>query len=258
MNTRRMPRFDRVERVVHWTNAAFFFVLIATGAALYIAPLSTLVARRELMKSIHVWAGLLLPIPVVLALLVPAGRQFRRDIGRANRFTNDDRLWWSKRTRARARLGKFNPGQKLNLVFIGASIVVMLGTGALMRWPDQLNLRDSWRTGATFVHDWTFVVLCAVIAGHIVFAWRDPASLRSMVRGWVPEQWAREERPRWWAEFADPALPDPIEPASANPIENVEAGADEGRGEALARAGEVSVIDAVDGGAGDRSGGREL
>jgi formate dehydrogenase subunit gamma len=193
----------------------------------------------------------LLPIPVLLALLVPAGRQFRRDIGRANRFTNDDRLWWSKRTRARARLGKFNPGQKLNLVFIGASIVVMLGTGALMRWPDQLNLRDSWRTGATFVHDWPFVVLCVVIAGHIVFAWREPASLRSMVRGWVPEQWAREERPRWWAEVVSA---DEL----ANPIENVEAGVDEGRGEALARAGEVSVADAVDGGAGDRSGGREL
>ena len=75
-----LRRFDRLERFVHWTNATLFFVLIATGAALYIAPLSTLVARRELMKTIHVWAGYLLPIPVLLALLLPAGRQFRRDI----------------------------------------------------------------------------------------------------------------------------------------------------------------------------------
>jgi formate dehydrogenase subunit gamma len=237
---------------VHWSNATLFFVLIATGASLYIAPLSTIVARREMVKTVHVWAGLVMPIPVLLALLIPAGRQFRRDIARANRFTNDDRLWWSKRTRARAQLGKFNPGQKLNIVFIGAAIVVMLGTGALMRWPDQLNLRDSWRTWATFTHDWTFVVLCVVIAGHIVFAWRDPASLRSMVKGWVPESWAREERPRWWAEIARARgeLPDAVE--------HVEAGADEGLGEALGRAGEMALVDPVDGGARDGGRGREL
>jgi formate dehydrogenase subunit gamma len=253
MNTRRIPRFDRVERTVHWTNATLFFILIATGASLYIAPLSTLVGRRETLKTIHVWSGMLLPIPVLLALLLPGGRQFRRDIARANRFTADDRRWWSKRTRARAQLGKFNPGQKLNVFFIGAAIVVMLGTGLLMRCPDQLDLRDSWRTGATFVHDWTFVVLCVVIAGHIVFAWRDPASLRSIFKGWVPEQWARDERPRWWAEVVRASV-DP----SGDPGSDVEARADEGAGEAGKRAGEVPGVDPVHGRAADRVGEREL
>ena len=250
MNLRRIPRFDRVERIVHWTNATLFFVLIATGAAMYIGPLSTLVARRELVETIHVWAGLFLPMPVLLALLLPAGRQFRRDIARANRFTNDDRLWWSKRTRVRAQLGKFNPGQKLNLFFIGGAIAVMLGTGVLMRWPEQLNLRDSWRTGATFTHDVIFVVLCVVIAGHIVFAVRDHASLRSMSTGWVPEEWAREERPRWWAEM--------VRGSAVDATEHVETGADEGLGEALLRAGEVTFVDPVDGRAGDGLGRREL
>ena len=250
MNLRRIPRFDRLERFVHWTNTTLFFVLIATGAALYIAPLSTLVARRELMKTIHVWAGYLLPIPVLLALLLPAGRQFRRDIARANRFTNDDRLWWSKRTRVRAQLGKFNPGQKLNVFFIGGAIVVMLGTGLLMRWADQIELRDSWRTGATFVHDSMFVVLCAVILGHILFALRDRPSLRSMRTGWVPEEWAREERPRWWAEM--------VRGSAVDAGEHVEAGADEGLGEALLGAGEVTLVDPVDGRAGDGLGRREL
>lgn len=249
MSLRSIPRFDRLERIVHWSNATLFFVLIATGASLYITPLSTLVARRELVKTIHLWSGFLLPIPVLLGLLLPAGRQFRRDIARANRFTNDDRLWWSKRTRPRAQLGKFNPGQKLNVVFIGAAIVIMLGTGSLMYWPDELNLRDSWRTGATFVHDWTFVVLCVVIAGHIMFAWRDKASLRSMRTGSVPEEWARAERTRWWAEMVR---------ESADPTEHVEAGVDEGLSEAFLGAGEVTLVDPVDGRAGDGGGRREL
>jgi formate dehydrogenase subunit gamma len=258
LNIRQVPRFDRIERYVHWTNATLFFVLIATGAAMYIGPLSTLVARRQLVETIHIWAGLLLPIPVLLALLVPAGRQFRRDIARANRFTNDDRLWWSRRTRVRAQLGKFNPGQKLNLFFIGGAIVVMFGTGAVMQWASVLNVRDSWRTGATFTHDVIFVVLCVVIAGHILFALGDRASLRSMRTGNVPEEWAREERPRWWAEMVRGSAVDEAEPASANPTEHVEAGVDEGLGEALLGAGEVALVDPVDGRTRDRGGSREL
>ena len=39
----RFPRFDRVERVVHWCNATLFLVLLFTGASLYVGPLSTLV-----------------------------------------------------------------------------------------------------------------------------------------------------------------------------------------------------------------------
>lgn len=253
MSSRRIPRFDRVERAVHWTNATLFFILIGTGASLYIAPLSTIVGRRETVKTIHVWSGMILPIPVLLALLLPAGRQFRRDVARANRFTADDRRWWSKRTRASAQLGKFNPGQKVNVFFIGAAIVVMLGTGLLMRFPDSINLRDSWRTGATFVHDWTFVVLCVVIAGHIVYAWRDPVSLRSMFKGWVLEQWARAERPRWWAEMARASVD-----AGGDPGRDVEARADEGVGEPGERAREVPGVDPVHGGAADRVGEREL
>ena len=37
----RLPRFDRVERALHWANATLFAVMMATGAALYVGPLST-------------------------------------------------------------------------------------------------------------------------------------------------------------------------------------------------------------------------
>src|SRR5471032_590890 len=95
----------------------------------------------------------------------------------------------------------------------------MLGTGSIMRWFEPFP--DYIRTGATFVHDWTFVTLFVVIVGHIMFAFGDPDSLRSMVRGWVPEQWARRERPRWWAEEL-----------SARAGGDVETSLDEGLGEA--------------------------
>jgi formate dehydrogenase subunit gamma len=247
-DTRRFPRFDRAERMIHWANATLFLILLFTGASLYVGPLSTFVGHRHAVKTVHVYAGLLLPIPVLLGLLLPAGRQFRRDLRRVNRWSDDDRRWWLPSFHGRAQLGKFNPGQKLNAIFIGAAIVVMLATGSIMKWFDHFS--DSQRTGATFVHDWTFLALCFVIAGHILFALSDFDSLRSMVRGWVPEKWARNERPLWWAEL-DAAM-------SARAGGDVEAGVDQRVGEAGVGAGEVAVGDAVHGGAADGVGGREL
>jgi formate dehydrogenase subunit gamma len=195
----RIPRFDRTERVVHWCNAILFLTLLATGAALYAGPLSTLVGRRVLVKTIHVYAGLLLPIPVLLGIALRSGAQLRADLHRLGRWDTQDKLWW--RRRARAQLGKFNPGQKLNATFVGASIVVMLGTGAIMRWFEPFP--DDWRTGATFVHDWFAIALFVVIAGHILLGLADPEARRSITRGWVSAAWARAHRPRWYEEVSN-------------------------------------------------------
>src|SRR5215213_3443966 len=84
--TREAPllRFDRVERTVHWVNATLFGVLMLTGAALYAGPISTLVGNRELVRSVHVWTGVLLPLPLVLGVLGRRGRRLRTDLGRLN------------------------------------------------------------------------------------------------------------------------------------------------------------------------------
>jgi formate dehydrogenase subunit gamma len=247
---KRFPRFDRTERVVHWTNATLFFILIATGASLKLGSLSTVVAHRHTVKTIHVIAGFLLPLPIIVAILLHSGRQFRRDLSRLNRWTDADRLWWSPRTRRDAQLGKFNPGQKLNAIFIGAVIVVMLMTGSILAWPDPF--RDSWREGATFVHDSTWLVVMIVIAGHIIFATRDLDSLRSIFKGWVPESWARRERPAWWAEIVAARA------SSGDAVGDVSAGGEQRVDESGARAGEVPVVDVVDARAGDRLGGGDL
>ena len=196
---RRLPRFDRVERVVHWTTAALFFLLLVTAAVLYFGELSTLVGRRGLVRQVHVVSGLLLPLPLLLALVGRWGRGLLADLRAFNRWNADDRRWlrsWGRDPDV--RLGKFNPGQKLNAAFVGGAMGVMLASGSIMYWFDPFPL--SWRTGATFVHDWTAIALALAIAGHIRMALGDRDALRSMVRGWVPAEWARRHRPRWYEE----------------------------------------------------------
>jgi len=193
-----LERFDRLERTVHWTTAALFFTVMLTGAALYAGPISALVGRRELVRTLHVVAGLGLPVPLLVGLLGRRGANLRADLGRINRWIPDDRVWLRRRTRDRARLGKFNAGQKLNATFLGAAIVLMLGTGIMMKWFESFPL--SWRTGATFVHDWVALGVWIAVIGHIVFAMRDPEALASMRGGKISARWARTKRPRWYEE----------------------------------------------------------
>src|SRR5438045_752648 len=99
-------RFDRVERTVHWVNATLFVVLMFTGAALYAGPVSTLVGNRELVRMVHVYSGLALPIPLLLGVLGAHGARLRRDLSRLNRWSRDDARWFRRRRRRQVVLGK--------------------------------------------------------------------------------------------------------------------------------------------------------
>src|SRR6266480_4367284 len=75
-----IPRFDRVERAAHWTTAALFGILMLTGAVLYAGPFSAMFGRRELFRQVHVYAGILLLVPILLGAAGRWGAQLRRDV----------------------------------------------------------------------------------------------------------------------------------------------------------------------------------
>lgn len=209
-------RFDRTERLLHWSTAILFLVLLATGMTLYIGPLSALVGRRVLLKDVHVIAGVLLPAPLLVAYAGRWRAGLRKDVRRLARWSTDDRRWllsWGRR--GRATMGKFNAGQKLNATFVAGCIPLMLVTGSIMRWFEPFPL--DWRTGATFVHDWLALGLLVVIVGHIGKALAEPVALRSMQRGMVPAAHVQAHHPRWWRELEVPE-PDPEAPVADGPV----------------------------------------
>ncbi len=209
-------RYDRAERVLHWSNAALFLLLLGTGMALYVPQLSSAVGRRVLVKDVHVISGLLLPVPLLLAYAGSWRAGLRRDVRRFARWSVDDRRWLlSLGRRRRTRLGKFNAGQKVNAIFVAGCIPLMLATGVIMRWFDPFPL--AWRTGATFVHDWIAVLLVLVVVGHIGKALAEPVALRAMVRGTMPRAHVERHHPRWSAELdaADP--PEPVGDVGQSP-----------------------------------------
>jgi formate dehydrogenase subunit gamma len=202
--TRRVAhlmRFDRVQRTAHWANAALFGALIFTAIPLYFGSFFGVVLPRHLIEQIHLWSGLALPIPIIISLLGPWGRSMRRDVRRVNAWTREEIRWLQTRGRSTLEADKFNPGQKLNAIFIGAVILVMLVTGSMLQWFRFFSV--SLRQGATFVHDVFAFAIFAVVIGHIFMAVTHRDSLRSIFKGWVSEQWAAAHASRWLKESRD-------------------------------------------------------
>jgi formate dehydrogenase subunit gamma len=169
MGTHPRPRrFDGTERLLHWSTATLVGICLVTAACLSFPLLATIVGRRDVVKTIHVLAGLSLPLPLAIARLGPWSAALRADIRRLNRFDDLDRQWVRTLGRHRHRPGphgKFNAGQKLNAAFDVGAVLLLLVTGSMMKWFGPVPL--TFRTGATFVHDWTAFAFFVVLVGHV-------------------------------------------------------------------------------------------
>ena len=74
---RRLARFSRTERAVHWVYAAAFVVLLGSGLCLYLPSLAEAVGRRPLLKTIHVYTALALIAALVVVVVVGDRRSLR-------------------------------------------------------------------------------------------------------------------------------------------------------------------------------------
>ena len=182
---RRLLRFTRTERAVHWVHATAFCILLGSGLCLYLPSLAEAVNRRPLLKSIHLytaasWAGALLLIFVL---------GDRRSLLRTAREV--DRLDPN---------GRMNRGQQLNTIVTAAFAILFAITGFLL-WYGERDTR--FRFASTLlVHDWLMYVSFVLFLGHLYYALILPStrhSLSGMTRGWVREDWAKRRHPGWVA-----------------------------------------------------------
>jgi formate dehydrogenase subunit gamma len=201
----RLPRFTRAERYVHRVTAWLVLVLTVTGATLYDESLALLVGRRAWVEGTHIAAGLLLAVPTLVGLaLSPA---FRADVRLLGRWTRSDLDWLRRKDRRLAGLptGKFNGGQKLASALVAGAGIVLLATGVLLIAPARVDLPVAVRQGATITHDlFTFAVL-ALLAGHILLAYRHPEARAALRTGLVDRGYAEREHAAWAAVAGPPA-----------------------------------------------------
>ena len=199
--TRLLLRFNRTERSLHWTHAVAFLLMLATGLILMLPTLSEIVARRQLVKNVHLWTAGAWGVLIAIIIAVGDRRSLRQDWREAESLDSDDRRWLLGR---RVTQGKFNAGQKLNVLLTAAFAVLFLVSGVFL-WLGERDHRFLL-DGTGTVHVVLTWVSLVILVGHLYLAVFHPSTrhaLRGITRGDVREDWAERHHAKWAAP-ADP------------------------------------------------------
>ena len=165
-STRRLSRFSRTERTLHWVHASAFVVLLASGLCLYLPSLAELVGRRPLLKDIHVYTAVAWLAALALILLAGDRRRLLATAREIDRFDDDDLAWLRRKD---APQGRFNAGQKINAIVTAALAVLFAITGFFL-WYGERN--HAFRLeNALLVHDWLMYISFFLLLGHLY--WRS-------------------------------------------------------------------------------------
>lgn len=191
----RIHRFTLTERLLHWTHASGFFVMLATGLILYLPSLSTWISRRNVVKNVHIWTAVAWAVAIACIFVLGNRRALLADWRDAETFDRDDRRWLTGR---RARQGKFNAGQKLNVILTVAFALLFALSGFFL-W---LGERDHTFlfAGTGTLHEMLTFVSVAVLVGHLYLAVIHPSTrhaLRGITTGDVDEEWAARHHAKW-------------------------------------------------------------
>jgi formate dehydrogenase subunit gamma len=191
-------RFSRTERLLHWANAIGFFVLLATGLALYLPSLSILIGRRQILQTVHFWTGVGWISVLVAIILLGDRRGLLRTARELDGFDEDDLRWLTGKP---AAVGRFNAGQKLNSLLTAAFAVLFLVSGLLL-WFGERNTRLRFAS-TVILHDGLMYISVVLLLGHLYLSLIHPTtrhSLRGMTLGTVSEEWAARHHSKWSPE----------------------------------------------------------
>ena len=125
-----VERFTRTERTLHWVHATGFFAMLATGLVLYLPALSEFVARRNLVKNVHIFVAVAWAIAIVLVFALGDRRRLAADWREIETLDRDDRRWLRGRPAAQ---GRFNAGQKLNAI-VTAAFALLFAISGFFLW----------------------------------------------------------------------------------------------------------------------------
>ena len=190
-----VERFGRTERALHWVHATGFFAMLASGLVLYLPALSELVARRNLVKNVHIFTAVGWALAICLVVALGDRRRLADDWGEIEAIDRDDRRWLVS---GRADQGRFNAGQKLNAI-VTVAFALLFALSGFFLWLGERDHRFLL-DGTGTVHETLTLASVALVSGHLYLAVIHPRTrhaLRGITLGDVREDWAREHHAKW-------------------------------------------------------------
>ncbi len=192
---RRLQRFTRTERTLHWVHATSFFALLATGLILYVPSLSIWISRRNLVKNVHIWVAVAWLAAIVVIIVAGNRKRLAADWREIETIDRDDRRWLRGR---KAPQGRFNAGQKVNALLTVAFALLFALSGFFL-WLGERDHRFLF-SGTGTLHDVLTFASVGLLVGHLYLALIHPTTrhaLRGMTTGEVDEAWAQRHHAKW-------------------------------------------------------------
>lgn len=198
-----LHRFGPYEIAFHWAVVLPYVAVASSGvASLLQKNLGVTWISPSTLLDVHLGAGLALLVIPILVLAASPPAPFVRNLRECLRWGLAD-LWWLHASPLRVfiprlrlpREGRFNPGQKLNLLHVAFLVPVVSGTGVTLWIAGQslLLVRLIHLGGATLS-----IVLAA---GHVYLAVAHPSTRKAiggMFHGRVSEDYAERHHPLWF------------------------------------------------------------
>lgn len=197
----RVPRYGAASRIIHWTIAVGYVLLMLSGFALFhpgLYWLSAIFGGGSYMRILHPFIG-------VGFALVFLG--YAAGLWRSNLLLPADRIWLKKSLAVMQKKadvpvpGKYNAGQKMMFWAVTIVIPVLLVTGIFIWRP---YFADSFtadtRSAANLVHAIFGFLMFVVIGIHVYAAYWTKGSIAGMTRGYVSRAWAKAHHLAWYRQ----------------------------------------------------------
>jgi len=196
-----MVRKASTEEIVnHWIMAISCLILIVTGYGFLfqLKGVYALFGGNYAMKVIHNWTGLVFTVSLFATMF----NYLRESLT----FDADDWAWikmgggyLSKSAVKAPPMGKLNTGQKFYYLMILAAGVMIAASG-LAIWFIQGN--RSLTQISHLVHNLAFILFVIAVPAHAYLGTlANPGTLRIMIYGTVPLEFARKKYPKWMKEI---------------------------------------------------------
>ena len=205
-SVRLVRRYLPTQRLVHWLGVPTFLTLLLSGVILIASPLAPLAAggTTRLIHRIAVVPFMLLPI--LYAILNP--KQAMELLKESFTYTRDDIEWFKHmpayflgRTKGLPPQGRINAGQKIHHAATFMMFNFVAASGFVM-WFGKGQLGYDGLAITAMIHDLSMLGLTVLMIGHLYFTLVYDA-LSGMLRGYVTEEYAKMEHPKWVEELPE-------------------------------------------------------
>ncbi|MFE8701919.1 formate dehydrogenase subunit gamma [Cytobacillus sp. FJAT-54145] len=206
-----VKRFSKPVIIAHWVNALAFFVLYISALPMYTEFfdwLYVLFGGPEGARLVHRIFAVIFILPIVF-ILIADPKSFFHWIKQIFTWRKDDieflKAFPKEFFGGHPKTPKqdfYNAGEKVNSLLIIVTTVMLIASGVIMWFP------QFFPQGAVMwaypIHNIGLGLSAAVVVGHIYLSIGHPgskAAFRGMVKGDIPEDFAKAHHGRWYDEL---------------------------------------------------------